>query len=302
VVKPGQRREAVTLLCKKYCVSERKACRVMDQPRGTQRYVCKVRDDEEIVVKKMVRLLKKHPRAGVKMMTAMLRRGGVLINHKRVARLMKKHNLQHAKVRKRRRKALILGRKSNSCQARPSLGVNDVWSWDFTESRTSDGRKIRWLTLIDEYSRECLAMLPSRSWRSADVVRVLARAIGHYGKPEKIRCDNGTEFTAEVVQDYLRVQVIEALFIAPSSPWENGFEESFHGRMKAEFLNQEKFESLAEAKLRGQRWRQQYNTKRLHSSLSYCTPREKRVSFFGGLAGTPDKRNPTSPQKNFVKT
>lgn len=282
---PTQRREAVEFICRKFKVSERKACRILGQARSTQRYTLRERDDEAKLKKRILKLSVKHPRYGVRRITALLRREGRIVNEKRVSRLRKKLGLQCKKRRKRKAKRGYLGRSANSCMARPSTKPNDVWAWDFIESRMIDGGKIRWLTLIDEYTRECLLLVPDRSLTGPKVVRELAKAVGRYGEPVAIRSDNGPEFISEAIQDWLKTKQIKTLYIKPGSPWENGFEESFHSRLREEFLNESRFASMGEAKVKAQVWRRNYNCRRPHSGIDYQTPREVRERFLEGGQG-----------------
>lgn len=236
-------------------------------------------------MKRIVKLSLKHARYGVRRITALLRREGRLVNEKCVNRLRKKLGLQCKKRRKIRRNQALLGVSANSCVSRPSTKPSDVWAWDFIESKTTDGVKIRWLTMIDEYTRECLLLVPGRSMTGPKVVRELARVVGRYGVPVAIRSDNGTEFIGAAIRDWLEMKHIDTLYIAPGSPWENGYEESFHSRVREEFLSEWKFASVSEAKVQAQKWREQFNCHRPHSSLKYQTPREVRQCFLEGGQG-----------------
>lgn len=289
-------------MCERFEVSQRKACAVLDQPRSTQRYEPRERDGEAELTKRIVRLAKNHPRYGVLRITAMLRREGRVVNHKRVERLWKRLGFQRSKRRKRRRNPAFPGSSANGCVARPATRINDVWAWDFVFGRTTDGRVLKWLTLIDEFTRECLLLVPARSLTGPAVVRALAKVVGRRGTPTVIRSDNGPEFIGEVIREWLTTKQVGTLFIAPGSPWENGFAESFHSRLRDEFLNDERFETVGQATGKAQAWRHQYNTKRPHSSLDYRTPQEAASRSSVGGVGTPDKRTPTPPTEERLQS
>lgn len=296
MVTAKQRRQAVPVVCQRFGVSQRRACTVLGQPRSTQRYEPRVRDGEAELVKRLVRLAKNHPKFGVRRMTAVLRREGRVVNRKRVERLWRQQGLQQPVRRKRRRNPAFPGSSANSCTARPATTPNDVWAWDFVHDRTADGRTFRWLTLIDEFTRECLILYPARSLPGPAVVRELAKVVGRRGGPKVIRSDNGSEFIGEVIREWLTAKHVGTLFIAPGSPWENGYAESFHSRLRDEFLNDERFETVGEAKVKAQDWRTDYNTRRPHSSLGYQTPREARRRSSLGGAGSPCGANPRTAQ------
>ncbi len=204
----------------------------------------------------------------------MLREEGWRVNHKRIERLWRQEGLKvPAKQPKRRRLWLNDG----SCIRLRPQHRDHVWSYDFVFSRTHDGRPVRMLTLIDEFTRECLAIDVSRRMTSEDVLERLSDLFIQRGPPEYIRSDNGPEFTAHRVRDWLQNVGVETLFIEPGSPWENGFIESFNGKLRDELLNREIFDTLLEAKVLIERWRVHYNTVRLHSSLGYRPPAPEAV-------------------------
>lgn len=174
--------------------------------------------------------------------------------------------------------------------------ANDIWAWDFVHDHTVDGRSFRWLTLIDEYTRECLVLRPARSWTGPKVVRELAKVVGRRGAPTVIRSDNGSESVGRAIRDWLTAKRVGTLFMAPGSPCENGYAESFHSRLRDEFLNGGRFETMSEARVKAQDWRHNFNTTRPHSPLGYLTPREAaRRSRLGG-AGSPCQANPHPAQ------
>jgi transposase InsO family protein len=202
-------------------------------------------------------------------------REGWRVNLKCVHRLWTELHLQRP-VRRKKAKKLgpKLGTSANSCVNRPARFKNDVWTYDFVADRTVHGSPLKWLTLVDEYTRECLALHVGAAISGADVRRVLARVIGRRGAPQSIRSDNGSEFICEALRQWLPQQGTEPLPVAPGSPWENGYSESFNSRFRDEFLEVEEFENAADAKEKGAWFRREYNTIRPHSSLDYKTPKE----------------------------
>lgn len=191
------------------------------------------------------------------------------INHKRVERIWREQGL---KVPKKQPKKRRLWLNNGSCiRLRPGH-KNHVWSYDFVEDKLRNGRKVRWLNIIDEYTRECLASLPRRRWKHTDVLKVLADLFLLKGVPEYIRSDNGTEFTANKLMEWLKNLGVVTLYIEPGSPWENGYCESFNSKMRDEFLNTELFDTMFEVEVLTKRWVHEYNTVRPHSSLGYKPP------------------------------
>ena len=212
------------------------------------------------------------------------------MNLKRVRRLWNELGLRRPG---RRRKPRKLGPKpgssANSCVNQPARFKNDVWTYDFIADRTVDGGALKWLTLVDEYTRECLALHVARSLTGADVRRVLARVIGRRGAPTRLRSDNGSEFICEALRRWLPQQGAEAIPVAAGSPWENGYIESFHSRFRDEFLEVEMFESAADAQQKGAWFRREYNRVRPHSSLGYKTPKEFSDECDRGMHGQAPK-------------
>ncbi len=204
----------------------------------------------------------------------MLRQEGRTVNHKRVERIWRREGL---KVPRKQPKRGRLWLNDGSCiRLRPEY-KDHVWSYDFVMARTVDGRAFRILTMIDEYTRECLAMLLNRRITSQDVIDQLFQLIIFRGIPEHIRSDNGPEFTAKAVRGWLDRIGVKTLFIEPGSPWENGYIESFNGKLRDELLNREVFDTLTEAKVLLERWRREYNQVRPHSSLGYRPPAPEAV-------------------------
>lgn len=254
---------------KRIGVSERRACRALAMPRSTQRYADRRRDDEGRLIEAMHGLVRQHPRYGYRRVHRLLQGDGWRVNRKRVYRLWRKEGL---KVPARQRKKRRLGVRENGIVRQRAMQANDVWAWDFVHDRTADGRALKFLTLVDEYTRECLALEVGRSCRSVDVVRVLEELMLIRGVPGYIRSDNGAEFIAQTVRRWMQEMGVKALYIEPGSPWENGYIESFNGRLRDELLNAELFRSVAEAKLLATNWRLEYNHRRPHGSLGGMTP------------------------------
>lgn len=275
MVTPTQQRAASSYLCETYKVSERRACRILGRARSTLRYVPADRSAEAPLVKAIKRLARKHPRWGYRIIHALLERAGWSVNLKRVHRLWQQLKLQR-RVRRKRAKKLgsKAGTSANSCVNNPARFKNDVWTYDFVADRTVSGSSLKWLTLVDEYTRECLALHVDRAVSGADVRRVLARVVGRRGAPRRMRSDNGSEFICEALRQWLPQQGTEPIQVAPGSPWENGYCESFNSRFRDEFLEREEFETVADAREKGEWFRREYNTVRPHSALGYKTPRE----------------------------
>ena len=250
-------------------VSERRACRVLGQARSTQRREPKIAEDEDELVARMTQLASEYGRYGYLRITALLRREGWQVNHKRIERLWRREGLKvPAKQPKRRRLWLHDG----SCIRLRPAHRDHVWSYDFVQSRTHNGRAFRMLTLMDEYSRECLAIEVQRKLNSSSVLEKLGELFVERGTPEHLRSDNGSEFTAKVVREWLARVGVGTLYIEPGSPWENGYIESFNGKLRDELLNLEIFDTVLEAKVLIERWRREYNQIRPHSSLGYRPP------------------------------
>jgi putative transposase len=250
-------------------VSERRVCRVIGQPRSTQRNNPIVKDDEECLRAEIIRLAGRYGRYGYRRITALLQGEGFMVNHKRVERIWWQEGLKVPKKQPKRGRLWI---NDGSCVRLRPTHRNHVWSYDFMAERTHDGRPIKILTVIDEYSRECLAIVVERGLRSDDVLDCLTELFVKHGPPEHIRSDNGPEFTARVVRQWLKRLGVQTLFIEPGSPWENGYNESFNGKLRDELLNGELFYTLKEAQVLIEKWRLEYNTFRPHSSLNYHPP------------------------------
>ena len=253
----------------RFDVSERRACRVVSQHRSTQRREPVRRDDEAALTAATVELASEYGRYGYRRIAALLRAQGWHVNVKRVWRIWRREGL---KVPSKQPKRGRLWLNDGSCIRLRPIWPNHVWAYDFVQDRTHDGRTIRMLTVIDEFTRECLAIEVARRLRHDDVLHVLAGLFTRHGPPDHIRSDNGSEFTAIAVREWLPRLGVKTLYIEPGSPWENGYNESFNGKLRDELLNGEIFYTLQEAKVLIERWRQHYNTIRPHSSLGYRPP------------------------------
>jgi len=247
---------------------------VLKHPRNTQRYAPIERDDEEPLTRRIIELAAAFGRYGYRRITAMLRMEGWRVNHKRVERIWRQEGL---KVPKKQPKRGRLWLNDGSCVRLRAERRDHVWAYDFVQARTHDGKLFRMLTLVDEYTRECLAIDVARNLKSDDVLERLSWLMATRGVPDHIRSDNGPEFTATIVRDWLKKVGVRTLFIEPGSPWENGYCESFNGKLRDELLAREIFYSLREAKVLIERWRRHYNTKRPHSSLGYRPPAPEAV-------------------------
>ena len=256
-------------------VSERRACEVLDQPRSTRRYAVRERDDEKPLVQRMHALVRGHPRYGYRRIWALLRDEGWRANRKRVYRLWRKEGL---KVPQKQRKRRRLGNSDNGCVRHRAEHIDHVWSYDFVMDQTIDSRPVKLLPIVDEYTRECLCLGVARSIKAADVIETLRQLFAVRGAPRFMRSDNGPEFIAHAVRDWLAASGVETLYIEPGSPWENGCCESFNSRLRDELLNRELFMDLREAKVVVEDYRLDYNHRRPHSALGYQTP----ASFAAG--------------------
>ena len=272
---PDQQRAAAGYLSDQYHVSQRRASRVIGRSRSTLRYRKTQRSDEPPLVRQIQQLARRFPRYGYRRVHAMLTRKGWSVNIKRVRRLWNALGLRRPmRLRKLKKLGPKRGTGANSCSQQPSRFKNDVWTCDFIHDRTSNGRSLKWLTLVDEYTRECLVLHAAESISGADVRRIVARVIGRRGAPTKIRSDNGSEFICEVLSGWLGRAGSESIPVAPGSPWQNGYIESFHGKLRDEFLERVEFETLSDAVEKAKWHRREYNTIRPHSSLGYKTPKE----------------------------
>jgi len=242
---------------------------VVGQTRSSQRKKPKIASDEEALDDRMTELACAYGRYGYRRIAALLREEGWCVNHKRIERLWRREGL---KVPQKQPKRKRLWFNDGSCVRMRPEHRDHVWSYDFVMDRTHNGHAFRMLTIIDEYTRECLAIRVARKLNSMDVIDCLSDLFIMRGTPGYIRSDNGSEFTAKVVRDWLARLDVGTLFIEPGSPWENGFIESFNGKLRDELLNGEIFETLNEAKVLVEMWRHDYNHHRPHSALGYKPP------------------------------
>ena len=276
----ARRRDAVVHVQRDVGVSQRRACRALGQPRGTQRYRRHPKADEAALLQAIEALVCQHPCYGYRMIHALLVADGFKVGRDRVYRLWRSHGygVKQKPVKKRR-----LGVSENGIMRRKAESINEVWCWDFIHDRDERGRMLRWLVIEDEFTREGLAVQVRRSFKAQDVLDVLSELMLIRGVPGHIRSDNGPEFIAEAIRNFLHQTGVATLYIEPGAPWQNAYAESFNSRFRAELLNQESFADLAEAKQVSGWWQNHYNHRRPHSSLGYQTP----AAFAASLAGPP---------------
>jgi putative transposase len=252
-----------------FAVSERRACRALGQPRSSQRYAPQASEAEERLTESIVSLATQYGRYGYRRITTLLQWDGWRVNHKRVERIWRQEGL---KVPQKQPKRGRLWLNDSSCMRLRPEHPRHVWSYDFVADRTHNGRPLRMLTVIDEYTRECLAIRVGRRLTAEDVQECLTGLFCSRGMPKHIRSDNGPEFTSYRIRRWLSELGTRTLFIEPGSPWENGYIESFNGKLRDELLNREIFYTLQEAQVLIERWRNQYNRRRPHSSLGNRPP------------------------------
>jgi putative transposase len=255
-------------------VSERRACRVLKQPRSVQRHQSNKPIKEQVLREDIVRLASTYGRYGYRRITALLRTEGWIVNHKRVERIWREEGLK-VPARQPKRGRLYLN--DGSCIRLRSCFKNHVWSYDFVYDRLHNGRKIRMLTVIDEHTRKCLAIRVGTSIKSNNVLDTLSTLFITEGVPDYIRSDNGSEFTAKALREWLESIGVKTAYIEPGSPWENGYNESFNGKLRDELLNTEIFYTLKEAEVLIEQWRRHYNEVRPHSSLGYRPPAPQTI-------------------------
>lgn len=250
-------------------VSQRRACQALDQPRATQRYSSGCVEKDRLLTQAILEEAHAYKRWGYRKITALLRQDGWQVNFKRVYRIWRQEGLQVPyKQHKRRR----LGCSDNGCIRHQPKHFNHVWSIDFIMDQTGDGRRLKMLPVLDEYTRECLTIEVARHMTSASVIETLDYLFSIRGAPSYIRSDNGPEFIADAIRQFLSERDVGTLYIEPGSPWENGYIESFNSTFRDELLNQEWFYSLKEAQVLAEQWRLTYNHKRPHGALNYQTP------------------------------
>jgi transposase InsO family protein len=253
-------------------ISERRACRVIGQHRSTQRYQALVVDEEAPLIQAMNGIAARHPRYGYRMVCQLLRDDGWAVNRKRIERLwrLEGHRVPPRRARVGGRRAE--GTAQNAAWNRPATAPNEVWSYDFVSARTCRGGAIRILNVVDEFTRVCLGSHVSVAIGSREVIRVVGQLFATYGAPKVIRSDNGREFTADTVVEWLGGQGVEAAFIEKASPQQNPYVERFNGTMRNEVITGEEFDSVLEARIMIGQWRVEYNTRRPHRGLGMKTP------------------------------
>ncbi|MFC2167193.1 IS3 family transposase [Acidobacteriota bacterium] len=272
VAKPGKflspvkKSRAVNHVCKVLAVSQRRACQVLGQPQSTQRHIRKVPEDEDRLVEHIIALAGQYGRYGYRRITALLQNEGWRVNHKRVERIWRQEGLKVPSKQPIRGRLWLT---DGSCIRLRPTKRNHVWSYDMAMIRTTDGRALRILVIIDEFTRECLSMYAARRIRHNEVLDQLYELFLKRGIPEHIRSDNAPEFTAKAVRKWLANLGVKTLYIEPGSPWENGYVESFIGKFRDELLNGEIFDTLLEARVLIELWRREFNRYRPHSSLGY---------------------------------
>jgi putative transposase len=270
-------------------LSERRVCRALGQHRSTQRKIPTGPDDEAALTADIIALALQYGRYGYRRVTALLREAGWKVNRKRVERIWRREGL---KVPQKQPKKGRLWLNDGSCiRLRPEY-PNHVWSYDFVEDRTYDGRKFRMLNIIDEFTRECLAIRVNRKLKAVDVIDVLSDLFILRGVPGHIRSDNGSEFVAKAVREWITAVGARTAYIEPGSPWENGYCESFNSKLRDELLKGEIFYTLKEAQIVIETWRRHYNTVRPHSSLGYKPPAPEVVLW---PAAKPQPAPPATP-------
>ena len=299
MVSPSAKRRAVKLVIEVGLGTTAEACRALGLARSSYYRNSSASLESRQMHGHIVQLSQNHPRYGYRRVTALLRRKGQEINAKRVQRVRRKEGLQVSRRQRKLRRLDI-----STAERQRALHANHVWSWDFVEDQTENGTRFRVLTLIDEHTRECLAMHVDWSIRALDVITVVEAAMARYGVPTHLRSDNGPEFIAYAIQDWLKDKNVKTIYITPGSPWENAYIESFHDKLRDECLNREIFGSLWEARVVIEQWRLYYNAERPHSSLGYQTPTEFAGRTNGcsrlrsGFALPPSR---TAEQNNNIK-
>ena len=257
---------------KTFKLSERRACQAIDQPRSTQRYSGKRAGIDEALASRMSELSRENPRYGYRRVWALLRREGWGVNKKRVLRLWRKQGLKVPQKQHKSRR--LVGSGENGVTKRRAEYPNHVWSYDFAMDSTEDGRRLKVMPVVEEYTRECLSLEAERSIKAEDVITTLHRLFIERGEPDYIRSDNGPEFIAGAIKEWLAVSGVKTLYIEPGAPWENAYSETFISRLRDELLERELFVNLKEAQVLLEDYRRHYNHHRPHGALGYLTPME----------------------------
>lgn len=290
MVSPSSKRRALVWIEQAALGSKARACRALGLTRSGAYRLPQLSERSRQLRKQIVELSQEHPRYGYRRVTVMMKRAGEVVNKKRTQRVRRQEGL---KVSKRQRKMRRTGQ--STALRQKAEYPHHVWSWDFVHDQTESGSALRMLTLIDEYTRQCLAIHVGWSITARDVIRVVEAAMEQHGVPGHIRSDNGPEFIAYAIEDWMKARQIGSIYIKPGSPWENGRIESFHDKLRDECLNREIFGSILEAKVVVESWRNEYNQQRPHSSLGYQTPEE-----FAACALTTLRPTASAPSERSV--
>jgi putative transposase len=250
-------------------ISQRWACKTLDQARSTQRYNSKKPEKDRPLVKRMHDLAREYPRYGYRRIAALLKSEGWPASETCVHRLWRAANLQVPQKKRKRRR---LGTSENGSLRLEATHPNHVWSYDFLFDTTESGSTLKLMPILDEYTRECLVIDVSRSITSQDVIERLETLFLERGVPAHIRSDNGPEFVADAIKEHLKALKVETRYIEPGAPWQNAYIESFNGKLRDELLARELFSGVLEAQILAETWRRHYNERRPHSALGYETP------------------------------
>ena len=261
-------RQAVVHTRQKLNTSERRTSTVLGVPRSSLRYKAKAQDNDALRLA-MIRLAKQYGRYGYRKIAELLRIEGWRVNHKKVERLWREEGLKLPERHKKRRR--LYHKDSSVIRLRPTH-ANHVWAIDFVHDKLSNGRSYKMLTVLDEYTRQALCVEVKDKMNSDDVLEVMHRLLLEYGKPEFIRFDNGGEFVAEHLQEWLRRVGVTPIQIYPGSPWENGYNERFNGTLRREVLNSQWFNSIKQAQVAINVWPTEYNHIRPHTALGMLPP------------------------------
>jgi transposase InsO family protein len=292
VVTSVELRAAADFVSERFKLSQRRISRVLDRSRSVLRYRPRARPGEEPLRKDIKRLARRHPRFGYRRIHAMLLREGWSVSLKRVRRLWVDMGLRRpVRLKKARKSGPKPGTSANSCVQQRAQFKNDVWTCDFIHDRTAEGCPLKWLTVVDEYTRECLVLHASVALSGVEVQRILARVVGQRGAPTRIRSDNGSEFICAALANWLPKVGAKSIPVAAGNPWENGYIEAFHSRLRDEFLERTEFVNVVDARARASWYRREYNAVRPHSSLGYKTPKE----FSAACDKRRNRKSPTQP-------
>jgi putative transposase len=298
MVSPAQKRRAVQGVVTAGLCSQRRACRYLRLNRSSGRYRPKEPTEWLLRLQQEIETLsRKNPRQGYRKLTRTLREQGWNVGKKLVQRIRRESGLRVKRgIRKRRRR----GRSTGVIPTR-ATGLNQVWSWDFIADRTDNGGKLRILSVLDEFSRECLALHVARKLNAQDLIEVMERLVTERGAPAHIRSDNGSEFIARILQEWLTRHSVKTLYIEPGSPWQNGHVESFHGSLRDECLDREVMLSVAEARVLIEDYRNHYNEERPHGGIGYRTPAQARKEALGSTRPPGSLRQELDPSSFSIR-